>query len=268
MKELFEELKSGEPVVDVLMGHKKEAVQLAALLVAVLMGVLLYLHQSSGDLMVSGDSDGSRQVAAEEGGDPAGGASEGAGGSGDGAYGGVNGAQLLDENGQPLDTDGIVYVDIGGAVKHPMLAELPTGSRVEDAIEAAGGLKKNADMTEVNRAQILTDGEKIYIPEEGETAAGGSGGSGSAGSSGSGGSGSGISSASGADMVGISSGRININTADVTLLQQLTGVGPVTAQKIVDYREQNGRFQSIEDIKNVSGIGDKTFEKMKDDITI
>ena len=69
-------------------------------------------------------------------------------------------------------------------------------------------------------------------------------------------------------MVGISGGRININTADVTLLQQLTGVGPVTAQKIVDYREQNGKFQSIEDLKNVSGIGDKTFEKMKDDITI
>lgn len=255
MKELFEELKSGEPVVDVLMGHKKEAVQLAALLVAVLMGVLLYLHQSSGDLLVSGDGDGSRQVAAEDGGDPAGGASGGSGGSGNGAYGGLTGAggQLLDENGQPLDTDGIVYVDIGGAVKHPMLAELPTGSRVEDAIEAAGGLRKNADMTEVNRAQILTDGEKIYIPEEGETVAGGS---------------SGISSASGADMVGISSGRININTADVTLLQQLTGVGPVTAQKIVDYREQNGQFSSIEDLKNVSGIGDKTFEKMKDDITI
>jgi len=266
MKELFEELKSGEPVVDVLMGHKKEAVQLVALLVAVLMGVLLYLHQSSGDLVITGDSDGSsRQTAAEDGGDPAAGASGGAGGSGDGVYGGLNGAQLLDENGQPLDTDGIVYVDIGGAVKHPMLAELPTGSRVEDAIEAAGGLKKNADMTEVNRAQILVDGEKIYIPEEGETAAGGGSGSGGGGS---GSAGSGISSASGADMVGISSGRININTADVTLLQQLTGVGPVTAQKIVDYREQNGRFQSIEDIKNVSGIGDKTFEKMKDDITI
>lgn len=260
MKELLEELKSGEPVVDVLMGHKKEAVQLAALLVAVLMGVLLYLHQSSGDLLVSGDGDGSRQVAAEDGGS--------GGGSGDDAYGGGltgAGGQLLDENGQPLDTDGIVYVDIGGAVKHPMLAELPTGSRVEDAIEAAGGLKKNADMTEVNRAQILTDGEKIYIPEEGETVAGGSSG-GSSGGTGS--SSSGISSASGADMVGISSGRININTADVTLLQQLTGVGPVTAQKIVDYREQNGQFSSIEDLKNVSGIGDKTFEKMKDDITI
>ena len=65
-----------------------------------------------------------------------------------------------------------------------------------------------------------------------------------------------------------SDGRININTADSTQLQELTGVGPATAEKIIDYRKQNGRFPSIEDIKNVSGIGDKTYEKLKDHIKV
>ncbi|MBQ9016485.1 MAG: helix-hairpin-helix domain-containing protein [Firmicutes bacterium] len=269
MKELLEDLRSGEPVLDVLMEHKKETIQLAALAVAVLLGLLLYMHQSSADLLVN-DEGGSRAVTQEEAtsGD---GRSEGTGDAAAGRGAGSSDAGITgftDASGQPLDTDGIVYVDIGGAVKNPMLAELPSGSRVEDAIEAAGGLKKNADMTSVNRAQILTDGEKVYIPEEGESAESGlAGGAGN----GSGADGSGFgggSSGSTPGMVGISGGRININTADVTLLQQLTGVGPVTAQKIVDYREQNGNFQSIEDLKNVSGIGDKTFEKMKDDVTI
>ena len=66
----------------------------------------------------------------------------------------------------------------------------------------------------------------------------------------------------------MSGGKLTFNSADVILLQQLTGVGPVTAQKIVDYREQNGNFSSIEELKNVSGIGEKTFEKMRDDVTI
>ena len=65
-----------------------------------------------------------------------------------------------------------------------------------------------------------------------------------------------------------SDGKININTADSTQLQELNGVGPATAEKIIDYRKQNGRFQSIEDIKNVSGIGDKTYEKLKDHIRV
>ena len=153
------------------------------------------------------------------------------------------------------ETTGSIYVDIGGAVKNPMLAELPEGSRVEDAINAAGGIKEDADMTSINRAEFLEDGEKIYIPafsvdDDGnviaETGASGS----SAGTS------------SGA------SGKVNINTADSTALQELNGVGPATAQKIIDYRESSGRFKSIEDIKNVSGIGDKTYEKLKDYITI
>jgi len=144
------------------------------------------------------------------------------------------------------DTAAAIYVDIGGEVKNPMLAELKDGSRVDDAIKAAGGVTENADLTDVNRAAFLEDGEKIYIPAKPEFEE----------------------TAEGTYTEVYSDGKININTADAVKLQELDGVGPATAEKIIDYREQNGRFSSIEDIKNVSGIGEKTFEKMKGDIKV
>lgn len=151
------------------------------------------------------------------------------------------------------ETAAMIYVDVGGEVKDPSVVELPDGSRVTDAITAAGGLTEQADLTNINRAAFVSDGEKIYIPsqvselEDDGLSVGEGGGGGTAKSS---------------------DGRININTADSTQLQELTGVGPATAEKIIDYRKQNGRFQSIEDIKNVSGIGDKTYEKLKDHIKV
>ena len=160
-------------------------------------------------------------------------------------------------------SDGTIFVDIGGAVKTPMLAELPDGSRVDDAIKAAGGLRQEADMSSINRAEFLLDGQKVYIPslpmdEDGNVIE----------SASSGGSSSGDSSAGTSSGGGTASGKVNINTADSEQLQTLNGVGPATAQKIIDYRQSNGSFTSVEDIKNVSGIGDKTFEKLKDSITI
>ena len=151
------------------------------------------------------------------------------------------------------ETAAMIYVDVGGEVKNPSVVELPDGSRVTDAITAAGGLTEQSDLTDINRAAFVSDGEKIYIPsqvselEDDGLSVGEGGGGGTAKSS---------------------DGRININTADSTQLQELTGVGPATAEKIIDYRKQNGRFQSIEDIKNVSGIGDKTYEKLKDHIKV
>ena len=151
------------------------------------------------------------------------------------------------------ETAAMIYVDVGGEVKNPSVVELPDGSLVTDAITAAGGLTEQADLTDINRAAFVSDGEKIYIPsqvselEDDGLSVGEGGGGGTAKSS---------------------DGRININTADSTQLQELTGVGPATAEKIIDYRKQNGRFQSIEDIKNVSGIGDKTYEKLKDHIKV
>ena len=146
----------------------------------------------------------------------------------------------------------MIMVDIGGAVNDPMVAELEEGSRVEDAINAAGGVTEDADLTEINRAAFLEDGDKILIPEKQEVAL------------------NDISNATDGSVKGsytsYSDGKININTAGSEELQMLDGVGPVTAEKIIDYRESNGRFKDIEDIKNVSGIGEKTFEKLKDDI--
>ena len=139
-----------------------------------------------------------------------------------------------------------IFVDIGGAVNNPMLAELPEGSRVEDAIVAAGGIRNDADLTNINRADFLEDGEKIYIPIlpviEGDTIEGGD------------------NAAASASVGTAGTGKVNINTADSTALQTLNGVGPATAEKIIDYRNSNGRFKKTEDLKNVSGIGDKTYE--------
>lgn len=148
----------------------------------------------------------------------------------------------------------MIIVDVAGAVKKPSVVELPEGSRVFEAIEKAGGLTGDADLSTTNQAEILTDGQKIYIPTKHELEESQAG-------------------ASSSGMAERSSGaaqskRININTADSQTLQQLRGIGPATADKIINYRKENGKFKTIEDLKNVSGIGDKTFEKLKDKITI
>lgn len=157
-----------------------------------------------------------------------------------------------------VQTDGTkLMVDVGGAVSSPTVAELPQGSRVIDAIEAAGGLTADADIDGLNRAAFVSDGEKIYVPKKGEVLSD---------SVERNASGSVTSSSQGS--FGTSAGKININTADASQLQQLNGVGPATAEKIIRYRTENGRFASAEDLKKVSGIGDKTFEKMKEDICV
>ncbi len=134
-----------------------------------------------------------------------------------------------------VENGAMIYVDIGGAVEIPMLAELPKGSRVEDAIKAAGGLKKDADMSGINRAEFLNDGDKVYIPtliiDEDGYAVG-----------------------EAQQLNGIGGGKVNINTADSEQLQTLNGVGPATAQKIIDYRTANGRFRSPEDLMNISEL--------------
>ena len=135
-----------------------------------------------------------------------------------------------------------IYVDISGQVEKPGVYIVSDGTRLYEVIEKAGGLKKNAEMDQINRAEIVTDGQKIVIPEKGETIAASGG--------------------------AAASGLININTADSMALQEIPGVGPATAEKIIAYRTENGRFASKEDIKNVSGIGEKTYEKMKDKIMV
>jgi len=194
------------------------------------------------------------------------GAGAGTGGGNSGQAGGASAEQIA------------IFVDVGGAVNINGLFALPAGSRVADAIEAAGGLKEDANVKYINRATVLYDGDRLYIPTDNEvrngtapptagqvTASGGYGGSGGNGSTGS-------PPYNGPDETSdsnsTSNGLININTADSAELQKLNGVGPVTAQKIIDYRTKSGGFRRIEDITNVSGIGAKTFERLKSRITV
>lgn len=147
-------------------------------------------------------------------------------------------------------TPSYIVVDVAGAVLNPSVVTLPAGSRVNDAIQAAGGLMSDADTTAINRAKTLTDGEQVYVPTQGENApVSAEGGTGAASSS------AAVSSPSEPALV-------NINTASIDELDTLPGVGPSTAQAIVDDRTQNGPFTSTEDLMRVSGIGEKKFEKL------
>ncbi|MDR1068925.1 MAG: helix-hairpin-helix domain-containing protein [Clostridiales Family XIII bacterium] len=153
--------------------------------------------------------------------------------------------------------DAKIYVDIAGAVQNPGVVEMDAGSRVFQAIEAAGGQLATADASVINLAAPLNDGEHIYVPTKEEVAKGTYAQQGAA-----------TGGDPGAASQGDAQGKININTADATALQQLNGVGPSTAQKILDYRNSNGKFTTIEQLKNVSGIGEKTFEKLKEHICV
>ena len=143
-----------------------------------------------------------------------------------------------------------VVVDVSGAVASPAVVELEEGSRVQDAIEAAGGLAADADISALNRAAVCADGQKVYVPRQGEAVPVGEGSS---------------TQTTGADA---GSALVNINSADEVALDGLPGVGPSTAQAIIEDREANGAFSSIEDLMRVSGIGEKKFEKLKNDICV
>lgn len=148
-----------------------------------------------------------------------------------------------------------VYVDVDGAVASPGVYRLKEGARVSQAIDAAGGLTAEADVTGLNRASKVTDGQKIYVPTVGEQQA----------ASAAGGAEGGAAAASGTRT---SSGLVNINTASAAELQTLSGIGPSMAQSIIDERTQNGAFTSVDDLMRVSGIGEKKFAKIKDCICV
>lgn len=163
-------------------------------------------------------------------------------------------------SGTAVEAEPKIMVDVAGAVSNPSVVELPEGSRVFEAVESAGGLTKEADTRFINLAAVLTDGEKLYIPTRQEVSDSQNGTAGSGGSERS----NSYAYYPGSDQ----SKLININTADSEALQKLPGIGPATAEKIISYRSENGKFKSVEEIKNVNGIGEKTFEKFKNKITI
>ena len=160
----------------------------------------------------------------------------------------------------------MIYVDVCGAVANPGVFQLAAGSRVFQAIEAAGGYLPEAALTCVNRAGVLTDGQQLYILTQEEMERQGLDPAEMAGAS----DGQMNGSAGTGQNTGMTAqdNRININTADEAQLTTLTGIGATRAQAIIAYREENGPFAAIEDIMNVQGIKEGTFAKIKDEIVV
>lgn len=155
---------------------------------------------------------------------------------------------------QPAPTEAPIAIHVIGAVARPGLYKLPEGARTQDAIDAAGGLLTTAGTGALNLAALVEDGQQLDIPfKDGEgpvdeTAFA-------------------LPGATEAPAETFSGDLININTATLEELDSLSGIGLTTAQKIIDYREQNGEFYLVEDLLNVSGIGEKTLENIRDSIT-
>lgn len=160
-----------------------------------------------------------------------------------------------DESSAKSSSAAEVYVDVDGAVVRPGVYRLKDGARVSQAIDAAGGLMAEADVTGLNRASKITDGQKIYVPTVGEQQA----------VAADGGADGGAVLASGTNDV---AGLVNINTASAAELQTLSGIGPSMAQSIIDERTKNGAFASVDDLMRVSGIGEKKLAKIKDCICV
>jgi competence protein ComEA len=143
---------------------------------------------------------------------------------------------------QPAERPALL-VHVVGAVREPGLYRLREGSRVADAVERAGGATPKADLALVNLAAPIADGTQILVPARSPAPAGGDGGEGGGG--------------------GAEGGPVHLNTATVEELDALPGVGPVTAQKIVDFREENGAFASVDELDAVPGIGPARLEELR-----
>jgi competence protein ComEA len=142
-----------------------------------------------------------------------------------------------------------IIVDVAGWVRQPGVYEFASGDRVIDAIDRAGGPRKDADLTTLNLAAPLTDGTQIVVPKPGSTTSGDPGSSGAGSTTG-------------------GTTLININSAGETELEELPGVGPVTAAAIIDYRTQNGPFATVDDLIDVTGIGPSTLEQIRPFATV
>ena len=229
-REQHERVKRMDRLADKLLGHK-----------AVVMAILVVIAMASG-LAMANLGGGSGGVSFER--------TDGSGslvepGSGDASSGKTSEGSSAAE----------VYVDVDGAVVSPGVYRLKDGARVAQAIDAAGGLAPEADVTGLNRASKVTDGQKIHVPTVGEQQASIS----EAGVDGGASASSGVSGAT---------GLVNINTASAAELQTLSGIGPSMAQSIIDERTKNGAFASVDDLMRVSGIGEKKLAKIKDCICV
>lgn len=151
-------------------------------------------------------------------------------------------SERIPEPGTETAASGFLYVHVCGEVEHPGVYELPAGSRTYEAIQLAGGLTASAAKEAVNQASLLTDGQQIVVPSYEEQAS--------------------------AALTESGTGLVNLNQASAAELMTLPGIGEAKAADIIAYREAQGGFASIEEIKNVSGIKDALFNKIKDKIVV
>ena len=160
-------------------------------------------------------------------------------------------ASEKEEKSQKSETEEVeqdlITVDIKGAVKSPGIYDLPVGSRINDAVQKAGGLTENADSKSINLAQRISDEALVYVPTKEETT-----------------SQEAHSNASNTK----DNKKVNLNKASLEELKQVKGLGGKRAQDIIDHRETNGKFKSVDELKKVSGIGAKTIEKLKEYVTV
>lgn len=148
---------------------------------------------------------------------------------------------------QSNDTeDRSIIIDVKGAIKNPGVYEVQSGDRVIDIVEKAGGLLDNADRNNVNFAMKLVDEMVLYFPAIGEE----------------------ISTVTESGVGQADDGKVNLNKASQEDLLTLTGIGPSKAEAIIEYRDQNGPFKEVEELMEISGIGEKTFEKLKGEVTV
>jgi competence protein ComEA len=152
-------------------------------------------------------------------------------------------AQASAATAAPAASPSTLIVAVNGRVRKPGLVRLPPGSRVADAIDAAGGVLPNTDLTPLNLARKVVDGELIVVGAPGPAPAGNG-------------------------PAAVQGGQVNLNTATLAELQTLPGIGEVLAQRILDYRTAHGQFQSVNELRQVDGIGDAKFEKLKDKVTV
>jgi competence protein ComEA len=149
----------------------------------------------------------------------------------------------------PSPSPAVIVVYVTGWVRHPGVYQFHQGDRVIDALRIAGGARPGADLTSINLAGFLTDAQQVTVVKKGATQTGGAAGLGGAGPGGIG-------------------GLVNLNTATLEELETLPGIGPAIGQRIVDYRTAHGPFRSVDDLLNVSGIGDKRLADLRPKVTV
>ena len=220
--------------------NKKKLIILIILIIGIIIALIIYItsqnnnNEISLDSLVSGNENIAENINNE--------------------INNQSGNQLVNE----IDKTEEIIIHIVGEVKKQGVVHLKQGDRIIDAIEKAGGETKNADLSQINLAYKLEDGQKIYIPNKNEkideyiTTSNGNN----------------IMNENNNETKERKENKVNINTANQSELDSLPGIGPSIAQRIIEYREENGNFKRIEDLQNVKGIGDAKFSDIKDNVTV